>query len=75
MLTDATCKASVFLSDKNRVRFSDSGGLYLEVSVNGSKRWFFKYRKDGKETRLAIGSYPTISLADAHLRSSTTQHD
>jgi hypothetical protein len=35
--------------DKKRARVACSGGLYLEVSPAGSKRWFYKYRKDGKE--------------------------
>jgi len=65
MLTDATCKAAKCPSDKKRARFADGEGLYLEVALNGSKRWFWKYRKEGKETRLALGSYPEVSLADA----------
>jgi len=48
-----------------RERFADSGGLYLEVSPAGSRRWFWKYRKDGKEGRLALGSYPKVSLTAA----------
>ena len=51
--------------DKARLRLTDSGGLYLEVAVNGSKRWFWKYRLDGKEKRLALGRYPDVSLKDA----------
>ena len=65
MLTDANCRTATCPPDKKRKRFADSGGLYLEVSSSGSKRWFFKYRKDGKETRLAMGSYPNVRLADA----------
>ena len=65
MLTDATCRAAKCPLDKKRARFADAGGLYLEVSASGSKRWFLKYRKDGKETRLALGGYPEVSLADA----------
>nr|WP_226860652.1 Arm DNA-binding domain-containing protein [Dickeya dianthicola] len=32
-------------------------GLYLLVSPNGSKRWYLKYRFDGKESRIAFGAY------------------
>ena len=70
MLTDKTCKNAKCPIDKARARFSDAGGLYLEVSPSGSKRWFLKYRKEGKEMRLALGSYPTISLAEVRLRQS-----
>ena len=62
MLTDAQCRNATCPSDKPRARLADSGGLYLEVTPNGSKRWFWKYRKDGKEMRLALGNYPAVSL-------------
>jgi len=46
-------------------KMSDGGGLYLEVSISGGKYWRLKYRFDGKEKRLAIGVYPTVTLKDA----------
>lgn len=67
MLTDILCKGSTCPPEKTRIRLSDSGGLYLEVAVTGSKRWFWKYRFGGKEKRLALGSYPAVSLKDARL--------
>lgn len=65
MLTDFTCRAKSCPPDKRRARFADSGGLYLEVSPSGSKRWFWKYYFADKERRLAIGSYPAVSLKQA----------
>lgn len=65
MLTDTQCRNATCPLGKKRARFADAGGLYLEVSVSGSKRWFWKYRKEGKETRLALGKYPLVSLAEA----------
>lgn len=65
MLTDAQCKNATCPTDKPRARLADSGGLYLEVSPAGSKRWFLKYRNAGKEYRLALGSYPTVGLTAA----------
>lgn len=65
MLTDAQCKNAICPSELKRARLADSGGLYLEVSPAGSRRWFWKYRKDGTEKRMALGSYPTTSLAAA----------
>jgi integrase len=70
MLTDKECKNATCPSGKLRARFADAGGLYLEVSPAGSKRWFLKYRKDGKEMRLALGSYPPVSLANARVKQS-----
>lgn len=43
-------------------KLSDSGGLYAEITPTGGKHWRMKYRYDGKEKKLSIGSYPTISL-------------
>ncbi len=62
MLNDVQCKNATCPPDRKKVRLSCSGGLYLEVTPKGSKRWFYKYRKaDGKETRLALGNYPNVS--------------
>jgi integrase len=68
MLTDKECRNVICPLDKARKRLSDAGGLYLEVSPAGSKRWFLKYRNAGKEMRLALGSYPEISLAKARVK-------
>lgn len=65
MLTDAECKNATCPPEKTRARLACSGGLYLEVSPAGSKRWFYKYRKDGKEGRMALGSYPEVGAKDA----------
>lgn len=65
MLTDAKCRNATCPPDKARARFTDASGLYLEISPAGSKRWFWKTYADGKEGRLALGSYPTITLTAA----------
>ena len=56
MLTDAQCRNAVCSPTSKRERLSDSGGLYLEVAPGGSRRWFWKYRHEGKEGRMALGS-------------------
>jgi integrase len=67
MLTEAECKNAICPPDKKQARFTDSGGMYLQVSPGGSKRWFLKYRVEGKEKQLALGGYPDISLKSARL--------
>lgn len=52
---------------KNQKLF-DGGGLYLEVSTKGGKLWRLKYRYNGKEKRLSVGTYPLISLKEARER-------
>jgi hypothetical protein len=65
MLTDAQCRNAVCPLDKKQARFADAGGMYLQVSPAGSKRWFLKYRIGGKEKQLALGGYPEMSLTAA----------
>lgn len=67
MLTDFDCRNATCPPDLKRKRLTDGGGLYLEVAPNGSKRWFWKFYPDGKESRLALGSYPEVSLKAARL--------
>jgi len=65
MLTDAKCRNAVCPADRKQARFPDSGGMYLQVSPAGSKRWFLKYRVGGAEKQLALGSYPAVTLTAA----------
>ena len=65
MLTDAQCRNATCSPDKKRARFFDAAGLYLEVSPAGSKRWFWKTYANGKEGRMALGSYPDVTLTAA----------
>lgn len=46
-------------------KVADSQGLYLLVNPRGSKLWRVKYRMNGAERKLALGSYPEITLAEA----------
>ena len=62
-LTDAACRNALCPAEKARMRLTDSGGLYLEVTPNKSKRWFWKYLFDGKEKRIALGHYAEVGSA------------
>lgn len=46
-------------------KVSDSNGLYLLIKPGGSRHWYLKYRINGKESRIALGAYPAVSLSDA----------
>ena len=65
MLTDADCRNASCPDTHKRRRLADGAGLYLEVSPAGSKRWFWKFYPEGRESRLALGSYPDLSLKAA----------
>jgi integrase len=62
-LTDAVCRNAACPADKARVRLTDANGLYLEVTPNRSRRWFWKYYFGGKEKRLALGHYTEAGSA------------
>lgn len=63
MLTDAQVRKIKPIDKKKR--YSDEKGLYLEVTPSGGRFWRLKYRFNGRESTLTIGSYPEISLAQA----------
>jgi len=50
------------------IRLFDGRGLYLEVRPKGGKWWRLKYRFEGKEKLLSLGTYPDVSLKKARER-------
>lgn len=51
----------------------DGDGLYIEIAPSGGKWWRFKYRYDGKEKRLSLGTYPDTSLKLAREKRNTSR--
>lgn len=49
-------------------KLGDALGLFLLVQPTGGKLWRVKYRVDGKEKKLGIGTYPEVGLGDARKR-------
>jgi hypothetical protein len=52
----------------------DGEGLYLLVKPSGSKLWRYKYRFNGKERVLCIGTYPALSAAAARQKRREALH-
>jgi integrase len=66
MLTDIKLKA---LKPKEKLyAVTDEKGLSVEISPKGGRWWRFKYRFNGKQKRLSLGTYPDISLKEARLK-------
>ena len=65
-LTDTAIRTAK--STDKAVKLFDGGGLYLEIAPSGGKWWRLKYRFQGKEKRISLGTYPTVSLKDARER-------
>ena len=63
MLTDTAIRKAK--PKEKPYKVSDSQGLYLLINPKGSKLWRVKYRMNGVERKLALGSYPEITLAEA----------
>jgi len=62
-LTDAKCR-TVQPGPKLH-KLTDGGGLQLWVQPSGARLWRLAYRFTGKQKLLALGVYPTVSLARA----------
>jgi integrase len=65
-LTD-TAVRGVKPTDKGQKLF-DGNGLFLFVAPSGTKSWRLKYRFQGREKLLTLGTYPQLSLKDARER-------
>lgn len=63
-LSDAAIRAAK-PKQSGRLTLSDGGGLQLWVTATGSKLWNFAYRFGGKQTRVALGAWPSVRLKDA----------
>jgi integrase len=54
-------------AEASAYRISDGGGLFMVVEPDGSKRWRWQYTRPvtGKRNTLALGDYPTVTVAKA----------
>jgi hypothetical protein len=48
----------------------DGGGLYLQVTAGKdkgqiNKSWLFRFKRNGKERQMGLGSLQTVGLSDA----------
>lgn len=50
------------------LKLSDGGGLFIQVSPQGSKLWRMAYRFNGHQNLLSFGAYPAVGLAAARLK-------
>lgn len=66
MLTDTAVRKAK-PTDKAR-KLADAGGMYLLIKPDDGRYWRMDYRHGGKRKTLALGVYPTVTLADARQR-------
>jgi hypothetical protein len=63
-LTDFQIK-NLKAKDKRYTEWGERG-FGVRVTPNGVKTFIFKYRFDGKVRWMTLGTYPDLTLADAH---------
>jgi len=69
--------ASLDFPDKGQVDYFDAGtpGFGIRISYGGSKSWFVKYVHKGRQRRMTIGTYPTVTLAKARELALDAKHE
>lgn len=55
-------------SKEKDYKLSDGQGIYLLIASTGGKLWRLDYTFAGKRKTLALGNYPSVTLADARQR-------
>jgi len=65
-LTDTAIKNA--MPKAAQYKLHDEKGLFAIVRPTGGKLWRFKYRYQGKEQQLSLGTYPEVSLKVARKR-------
>ncbi len=59
---------SILVAVDGPYKLFDERGLFLLVTPAGGKWWRLRYKFDGKEKLLSLGTYPDVSLKDARTR-------
>jgi integrase len=75
MLTTKSIAAAKGGSVRREIADGGARGLYLVVQPSGLKSWACRYRVAGKPTKLTLGAYPAVSLAEARQLAATALAD
>ena len=54
-------------------KYADGGGLYLVVADSGSRKWVFRFTRDGKAREMGLGAASGGTLADARHKAAEAQ--
>lgn len=49
------------------------GGLFLNVFPSGTKQWLVRYRTATARNKVVVGTYPSMTLAEAHNKAEVVQ--
>lgn len=55
---------------KTAGRYTDAliKGLHIWVKANGAMYWIFRYTYQSKQHEMSLGSFPSLSVADARIK-------
>lgn len=67
-LSDVTIKSTKPADKPKTKTLWDGHGLHLCITPTGGKLWRWKYRFEGKERLMSLGSYPELSLSAARTK-------
>ena len=56
-------------------RMTDGGGLVLEVLPTGSKRWRYRWLRDGRDAVLTLGAHPETTLVEARAKAAALRKE
>ena len=71
MLTET--EVYMAIPSKRPYKLADAGGMFLMVTPSGGKLWRLKYRIDGKEKQLSIGSASSITIEEARVKGASAK--
>lgn len=55
--------------------YGDGHGLYLQVSIYGTKSWLYRFMLDGVARKMGLGALHTVNLAEARKRAAAARLD
>lgn len=64
-VTDAKLRAFLNKKRDKELFEADEWGLFFRVSKTGKVTWTYRYTFHGKKKKLALGSYPSVSIKKA----------
>lgn len=64
-LTESKLQALHGKKNKNTKIIPDRDGLYISCGLKGKLTWVFRYRFEGEQKRMTMGTYPEYSLDEA----------
>ncbi len=65
MLSPSQVKSLRHKPGNKITKISDGNGLYLIIDQDDNKKWWYRYKINGKQQTISLGCYPGISLKDA----------